>query len=470
MANNNDDTMNPFYNPFFILKILKSYLFDINRLRKISNEQLELYQNNQLRKMVYFAYTVPVYHDLYKKNGVHPDDIKTLSDLDKLPIISKEIINTYAPSGLVPTSTNTNNLVKVSTSGTTGKSLSIYVNMYEIIVGLFGYLRTVYEHGLHWRKNRLSIIGDFAPHTAETGYVKRGLLPKSWFGKLFDTIQWLDTNDSPEHVLEKLNRFQPDFIGGYTGMLGHLAVLKTQGDGQQISPTVIASTGALLDPNLKSFIEKAFGSTVFEVYGATETGPIAYQCKQQRLYHIMSDFVHLEFVDKQGNPVSSKQPGHMLVTKFYGGGTPIIRYNAINDIVAPLYEKHHCGISGDLIHKIYGRDSIRLYRKDGKIVLASSLTEIFSRLLYELQTSKVRDMKVVQKDLDTIDIGLVIDEKQMNHPPSLDEIFHVFQDGFRKKFGPTVHIFVHQITQVSRNEPRIISHVDSKKIRATGYV
>ncbi len=60
-------------------------------------------------------------------------------------------------------------------------------------------------------------------------------------------------------------------------MLGHLAVLKTQGYGKHVQPKLIASTGALLDPNLKKFIEETFETKVFEVYGATETGPIAYQ-------------------------------------------------------------------------------------------------------------------------------------------------------------------------------------------------
>ena len=461
--------MNPFYNPLFILRVLKSYLFDINRLQKLDEDQLNAYRNKKFHQMIRHAYTVPMYHQLYKKAGIHPNDITTISDIQKLPIVSKEIIQSHKPTELIPSSINKNNLIKVSTSGTTGKSLSIYVNMYEIILGLFGYLRTVQEYGLNWRKNRLSIIGDFAPHTAETGYVQRGILPKTWFKSIYDHIQWLDTNDSPEKVLEALNNFRPDFIGGYTGMLGHLAVLKKQGKGTQISPSYIASTGALLDSNLKSFIENAFHSTVFEVYGATETGPIAFQCKQKKIYHIMSDLLHLEFVDKQGKPVNSKQAGNLLVTKFYGGGTPIIRYNAINDIVAPLHEKHECGLSGDLIYKIYGRESIRLYRKDGKIILASSLTEIFSRLLYELQTSKIRDMKIIQKDLDTIQIGIVIDEKLKNKPPTIQEISDVFIDGFKNKFGQQITVTVKEINTVPRDEPRIISQVDPTTITFTGY-
>jgi len=462
--------MNPFLNPVFLIRIFNAYLNHINRLQRFSNNEISRLQNKQLKKMIKKAFLVPMYKDLYSKAGIRVNDIQSIADLQKLPIITKEHFSKYQPNDLIPSNKNINQFVKVSTSGTTGKSLSIYVDMYEIIIGLFGYLRTIQDYGISWRKNRLSIIGDFASHTAETGYVKHGLMPNSISKNAFKTIQWLDTNDLPEKVIKQLNDFKPDFIGGYTGMLGHLAVLKSQGQGKDVQPKVIASTGALLDNNLKKFIESTFNTKVFEVYGATETGPIAYQCHKAGIYHIMSDFLYLEFVDKNNRPVTSKEPGHMLVTKLYGGGTPIIRYDAINDIVAPLKEKHDCNVSGDLIYKIYGRDKIRLFRSDGKIVLASSLTSIFSRLLYQLQTSKIREMKIVQKALEEIEISIVIDEKLRNIGPSVDDIYNVLQQGFKEKFGNTVTVICKEVEKVSRDEPRIISLVDPEKIKITGFV
>ena len=54
--------MNPFRNPVFLLRIVKSYLNDIDRIWKIDSKQLEKYQNKALRKMVKYAYTVPIYY------------------------------------------------------------------------------------------------------------------------------------------------------------------------------------------------------------------------------------------------------------------------------------------------------------------------------------------------------------------------------------------------------------------------
>jgi phenylacetate-coenzyme A ligase PaaK-like adenylate-forming protein len=93
-------------------------------------------------------------------------------------------------------------------------------------------------------------------------------------------MQWLDTNDKPENLIEKINIFKPDFLGGYVGMLGHIALLKEKGHGKDINPRVIGSTGSVLDDTLRKFIREAFDAQLFETYASTEAGPIAFQCKK----------------------------------------------------------------------------------------------------------------------------------------------------------------------------------------------
>jgi len=459
--------MNSFYDPILISKILKSYLFDINRLRNLNDEELKKYQIKRLRKIVKFAYTVPLYHDKYKKAIVHPDDIKSLEDINKLPTVSKYDFKKYYPDGIISSKINKSKLIEVSTSGTTGKSLTIYVDMFDIVVGLFGYIRSLNEHGINWRKDKLTIIADFQPHTVESGYIHRGLQPRLSSNLFFKNIQWLNTNDNPEIVIKEINKFKPDFIGGYTGMLGHLSLLKEKGYGKNISPRVIASTGGPINKALRELIEKTFNVPVFESYGSTESGPIAFQCKNGG-YHVLSDFVYLEYF-KNGAPVRSEEPGKMVLTKLYGNGTPIIRYDAINDIVAPLYEKCDCGLAGEQIKKIYGRDDLSFFTTDGKILLPSSFGDIFGRILYKLKTNKLNDVRVIQHDINRIEIQAVINEKLRDVGPSVEEIFLELKQGFREKFGSNIEIITIEVKKIDRKKPRIISKVDRSKIQITGY-
>ncbi len=452
-----------------LLKALKWYLWDINNLRRLTNEKLMELRDKLFRSMVRRAYEVPMYYKLFKRKGVHVEEIRGVRDANKLPLIYKEDIEKQSLDELIPHHRDEKLFIQVSTSGTTGKSLSIYVDFSDIIIGLLGYLRTIREYGVNWWRDRLTVIGDFAPHTAETGYVRRGVFNNPLFSSVFKRVQWLDTNSKPEDVIRRLNEFKPDFIGGYVGMLGHLAVLKKQGLGREVNPRCIASTGAVLDSSLKKFIEETFETTVFEVYGATETGPIAFQCREEGVYHILSDLLYVEVLE-DGKPVESKQPGHIVVTKLYGGGTPIIRYAALNDIVSPLYEEHKCGLGGDLLHRIYGRDSIRLYRGDGKIVLASNITKVFSRVLYELQTSVIRDVKVIQRNFNEIEVQLVLDEKIKRKEGNIEGVYGLIEKGLRELLGSNTSVEIREVERVSRDEPRIISRIKPEDVKITGYL
>jgi phenylacetate-CoA ligase len=460
--------MNPFYNPVFLGKILKRYLVDIDRLDNISEESLRQYQNQQLRRLVRFADTVPLYHEKFKKSGVRSTDISGMNDIQKLPLITKDDIKQYYPTGIISSTMNKESLIEVSTSGTTGKVLPIYVDLLDIIMGLFAYMRTLYEYNINVWKDRITIIGDFAPHTAESGYVTRGIQPRFNISRMFKNIQWLNTNDDPKKVGSAINEFQPEFIGGYVGMLGHLALLKESGFCDQISPQYIAATGSVLDPFLKSFIEKTFHAKVFEVYGATESGLIGFQCRQGR-YHLMSDLVYAEFMRNE-QPVSSGDAGEMIITKFHGKGTPIIRYTAINDIVAPLKETCPCGKAGALIEKVYGRNDLALYLPDGTVLLPSSFSEIYSKLLYQLKTNKVKNTKIIQHDLTTLEIQVVINETLRTVGPSVEEIFTFLRKGFEEKVGPAVTVTVSEVGSVDTSQgPRIVSMIDKNAYTITRY-
>lgn len=447
-------------------KLLHEYLVSLNRLSRFNEEQLQRFQEKKLRKIIRFANTVPLYHSAFKKAGITPSDIKTIEDISKLPCTTKEDIISNTPQSIVSSTIPSTRLQKISTSGTSGKQLSLFVDITDIIIGILGYLRCMQAHGIQWRSHRLSIIGDFASHTAETGYIKKGFFSNS---KLFKNFQWLDTNKTPDFITKQLTLFQPDFLGGYAGMLGHLALLKYYDKGPTVHPKVIFSTGSVLDPALKQFIEKQFQAPVFEAYGATEAGPIAFQCSHQT-FHIMSDLVYVEVLQDEEH-VSSKQPGHIVITKLYGKGTPFIRYTAVNDIVAPRYNKTcSCGLSGQHLWKIYGRDDIALFFKGGKVMLASSIAAIFSRLLSEVKTTSVHDTQVVQPDSDTINISLVFDKKEQITDQIFKDICYVLQQGFKEKVGSSVQITIEKKDSLTHTGPRIQSRVKPVQCKDIQYI
>ena len=94
--------MNPFLNPIIIVKTLKSYLLDPSRTKRLTSEQLKHYQDKTFKKIVKYAYNVPIYNEIYKKAGIHPDDIKGIKDIEKLPFITKNDLRNNFPDRIIP--------------------------------------------------------------------------------------------------------------------------------------------------------------------------------------------------------------------------------------------------------------------------------------------------------------------------------------------------------------------------------
>jgi len=452
--------VNDVINPIFLVRLLKDYLTDVGRIRK-EGEKIERYRNKCFRRIVRYAYSVPIYRKKYKEAGIHPDDIKSIEDIKKLPFITKNDLRKNFPDGIVPTGFDTKNAYLISTSGSTGQPVSIYVDTYTIIKALLGFIRELKECGVNWRKTKMTVIADVTPHAVEEAYLCGSVIPylKKFFS--FKNMQVLHVGENPEILIKKIDDFQPEFLGGYPGVMRALAVLKRKGYGKNIHPKVMASSGAVLDDYTRKYIEDAFGAKIFDAYGSTEAGPVAFECRKGS-YHIHSDLVHLEFID-DGNHVENGKPGHVVVTKLYGRGTPIIRYTGMNDILISLPKKCSCGINTPIIEKIAGRRADAIILPNGKILPPLSITGIPGKVMKKLGTDKIQQFQIIQENYNKIRFLLVIDDDLRNVGPSVERIFREIKKEGEKRIGDNVVVEVLEVDEVRREgnlpPPVIISKV-----------
>jgi len=461
--------MNPFLNPYFLSKTIKSYIFDTNRLRRIDVKNLEKLRDKNLRKIVKYAYNVPLYHEKYKKVGIRPSDIKGMKDISKLPLITKNDVRKNSPDNIVPPGFDKRKTVISYTSGTTGKPVSIYIDIYTMVKGLLGYLRVIKEHNINWRKTKMTAIVDLSENSAERNYLTDGILPtlKPFFS--LDNMQIFNTYDDAEKLIKEINSFQPEFIGGYPGMLRQLTILKRKGYGENIQPRCIISSGAVMDQFLKKYVEETFGTHVFDAYGAMESGPTAFQCKQGG-YHIHSDLVHLEIIDSDGEPVSPGATGKVVVTRLYGGGTPIIRYTGLDDFITSSDEICDCGINSGLIGEIHGREAQSLILPGGKVMLPSSISKFFGEISEKIDITKIQRSQIIQHKLNKFEIRVLVDKETRNTTPSLEKIFSTIRDGFREKFGSDIDIDFKETDYFKPHAPGIVSKIDKSNIEKKTYV
>jgi len=104
-------------------------------------------------------------------------------------------------------------------------------------------------------------------------------------------------------------------------------------------------------------------------------------------------------------------------------------------------------------------------------LLPSSFSEIYSKILYELKTNKVKNTKIIQHDLTTLEIQVVIDDNLRTIGSSIEAIFQFIQKEFEAKAGPGVTVTVKEVDSVDTSQgPRIVSMIDKKKYTIIHYL
>jgi phenylacetate-CoA ligase len=444
--------MNPLFNPIFLARIAKSYLFDVDRLKRSGKEEIRKYQDRCVRRVIKYAFNVPIYHRKYKKAGIYPDDIRGVKDIERLPFITKKDFRNKDPYLLLPLGSKVEKYHRVSTSGSTGEPVTLYCDSYSIFRTFIGFIRMIKEHNISWRKTRMAIIADLSRGSVEEAYFSRVALPSLRSLFPLENLKAFHVGEKPEFLIKKLESFDPEFLGGYPGVIKILSILKKQGFGKDLNPRIIATSGAIVDDYTRRYIEKAFKAKLFDVYSATECNPMAFQCKNGH-YHIHSDFVYMEFMSPKEKESISGDGGNVIITRLFGGGTPVVRYTGISDFVVPSQEESECEISSPIIQEIGGRRVDSIVLPNGRMIPPLSFTGIPYKVMQDFNTDKIQQFQIIQQSLKEIDILLVIDKNLRNVGPSVDKIFKEIKKRYKQKIGNSVEINVKEVDRINTVRP-----------------
>lgn len=455
--------MNPFLNPVTSLPFIKNYFTDPGRLWRYDGEKMRRYRDKMLRKTLLYADTVPVYHKKFKEVGVSVDDIGGIQDIGRLPLMGKKDFIEQFPDGVVPAGYDKSKGYVATTSGSTGKPVSIYTDFETMSKAICLFFREGRVYGYNWRKVRFVSIGNFGRGRIDRVY-DEGLVAKAERFRRSDKYARMNAYDPIKQIVGQLNEFRPEVILSYPITFQHLAYFKKKGFADRVNPKLLNSGGYTLDEYTRRYVEDAFECPVRNVYSSVESGStIAFECLEGS-WHINHDFFHLETVDKRLEPVDFGEKGHVVLTRMFGRGTPIVRYIGMDDWIAlePEFECE-CGLKTPVIMGgVQGRVSTRIILPDGRVFPSESFAYV-STILNELKTFKVKQFQIIQKKLDEIEILLVIDDDLRDAPPTVEVIFKKIQQFYEKKVGPEVSIVVKEVDEIKsppgKPLPLVVSHV-----------
>lgn len=262
------------------------YLHKVMKQQWLKTSELEEIQRKMLRGIIKHAYeNVPLYHRKFRSVGVMPDDIKTIDDLKKIPITTKQELRDNFPDGVVARGVDINKCWTSHTSGSTGIPLTV----------AYGEKDEDYEKAIALRPN-LSCgqkIRDKWVNITSPSHI----VSKKWFQRLRifapESISlFVDVNEQ----ISFLEKFKPTVLDGYASSIFLLAkkIEKTEND--KIHPKIIFTTAELLTDDMRKYIESVFGVKVYDQFGCVELARTAWECPEHCGYHIDIDAVVTEFL------------------------------------------------------------------------------------------------------------------------------------------------------------------------------
>ena len=392
------------------------------------HDKLVKYQEQKLRSVVEYAYqNVKFYHDIYKENGIHPSDIKTIKDLNKLPIVTKSELKSQKTEHLVSKEYDYTKLKKVRTSGSTGNPMHIYVNNAENEWRKAIYMRANVSCGQRPRDSWVFVSSPH--HFGDTTGIQRKL------GIFAQKVVSVFTNIADQ--IEYVKKEKPDILDGYSSAINYLAKEVKERNISGISPRIMFGTADLLTEHQQKYVEDVFGAPFLDQYGCSEIDRSAWHCPEKIGYHMDIDSVITQFVDKNGEETAPDERGEIIYTSLFNHSMPFIRY-AVGDVGYLLDDECTCRRTFPLMTIKEGRKDSFIITPDGKTISPYE----FMIAMYDFpHFQQIGQYRILQKTLDSLEFHISLMDEQLDSTIMSDEIIKYFREKMSlEQFTINVHI------------------------------
>lgn len=279
-------------------------------------EMIVAIQERRLCDTVDYVYAhSPFYRRLFDECGVHPGDIRKVTDLKKIPFTTAKDIRQWQDFLCVPEEKLS---AVFTTSGTTGEPKRIYYTFREM--------------------QTLSNLYGMAIRVAHAGrFVALVALPLGhglWIGgaivqRAVERAGGLPLNvgaDSPSDTIKWMKRFSPNIIFSSPSYMTALT-REAERVGYCCPIDKIILAGELLTSAHKKLFTGYWGAAVFDSYGSTEIGSAqTLALPECSAFHLNDLHLITEIIDPAtGNPANE---GELVFTTIRRDGMPLLRYRS----------------------------------------------------------------------------------------------------------------------------------------------
>jgi len=306
------------------------------KMETLPRREIRELQLKRLKETVKKLYeNVPFYQNKFKELKIKPTDIKTLEDIRKLPLTTKDDLRNNSPFGMMATSLD--NCIELhSSSGTTGIPITVCYTPNDIDVWSEVMARCLSMSGL----TKKDIFQNPIPYGTFTGafgfhygaHKVGALVIPSGMGQ-------------SERQLKLMDHYDTTFISGVASYAMRLSQIAQEIDVDLKKLKVRNGLfGAeMFTPGLKRRITNNWNMDVHDIYGLTEMcGPgVSTDCDQHDGLHLWEDHFLIEVLDPITlEPVEPEEEGEIVLTTLTKEGMPLLRYRTRD--IAKIYDQEVC--------------------------------------------------------------------------------------------------------------------------------
>ena len=288
-----------------------------------SRDEIEALQLTRLKWSLRHAYeNVPFYKTSFDDAGVHPDDLKSLSDLSKFPFTVKQDLRANYPFGMFAVPREQVARIHAS-SGTTGQPTVVGYTQNDLDVWGSVVARSLRASGLK--------PGDMLHNAYGYGLFTGGLGIHLGADALGLSTVPISGGMTPRQV-RLINDFKPN---GITVTPSYALSILDEFAAQDLDPRDCSLDVGIFgaEPwtnSMRHEIEQAFDMHAVDIYGLSEImGPgVANECVETKDgLHIWEDHFYPEIINPEtGELVEDGEQGELVFTSLTKEAFPIIRY------------------------------------------------------------------------------------------------------------------------------------------------
>lgn len=340
-----------------------------------SKAELEEQQDTALQKQLHYVYqNSPFYQKHFNRSSVSIDTIRSVKDLVRLPVTTKEDLQLQNHAFFCVPSSEI--IDYASTSGTTGSPVTFGLTEHDLE-------RLATNECLSFRCAGVTKNDTVQLMTTMDRRFMAGLAYFLGLRKLGASVIRAGSG-IPALQWESILRNNPTYIIAVPSFILKL-IDYAKKNGISLNKTSVKAAICIgetlnnqdLSPNqLQQRIKNEWNIDLYSTYASTEMSTAFTECKEHCGGHQLTDLIITEVLDENNDPVNNGEIGELTITTLGVEAMPLVRFKT-GDLLRKYTETCKCGRNSPRIGPVLGRTK-QMIKYKGTTIYPSSIKEVLN--------------------------------------------------------------------------------------------